>query len=150
MARKATKAAAKTSAKTNTKPATKSSAKAAAKAVAADKKNAGKNISKNRIKELRLEKGYSQVELAVLTGVQQESISAYEKGKNYPNMDVLMRMADLFDVTIDYIVYHSNVRRLMSVPKGFDYDIEYLIETWSQIPKGKRKILKDLLEALKD
>lgn len=139
----------KTTSKNSTKPVTKAGAKVAAKAAAEEKKNAGKNISKNRIKELRLEKGYSQVELAVLTGVQQESISAYEKGKNYPNMDVLMRMADLFDVTIDYIVYHSNVRRLMTVPDGFDYDIEYLIETWGQIPASKRKIMKELLEALK-
>lgn len=113
-------------------------------------KTTSKNTSRNRIKELRLEKGYSQVELAKLTGVQQESISAYEKGKNYPNMEVLMKMSELFDVTIDYMVYNSDVRKLASVPEGFDYNIEYLIDTWGAISVEKRRILRELLEALKD
>lgn len=64
----------------------------------------------NRIAELRKEKNMSQISLGMKLNVSQKMISAYENGKNEPSIDLLMRMADIFHVSIDYIVGYSENR----------------------------------------
>ena len=46
----------------------------------------------NRIKELRESKGMTQVRLSIELEVSQETVSAYEKGKHYPSVEVLMKL----------------------------------------------------------
>lgn len=64
----------------------------------------------NRIAELRKEKRMNQISLALKLNVSQKIISAYENGKNEPSIDLLMRMADLFNVSIDYLIGYSDSR----------------------------------------
>ena len=58
----------------------------------------------NRIKELRIAKGLRQIDLAEKLGVLQSTISHWENGKVEPDMDFLMKIASLFDTTIDCVV----------------------------------------------
>jgi len=67
----------------------------------------------NRIKLLREEKLMTQVRLSIELEVSQETISAYEIGKHYPSVKSLLRMAELFNASIDYIMGLSSVRKLM-------------------------------------
>ena len=55
----------------------------------------------NRIAELRKEKNMSQISLGMKLNVSQKMISAYENGKNEPSIDLLIRMADIFHVSIE-------------------------------------------------
>ena len=64
----------------------------------------------NRIAGLRKEKKMSQISLGMKLNVSQKMISAYENGKNEPSIDLLMRMADIFHASIDYIVGYSENR----------------------------------------
>ena len=64
----------------------------------------------NRIAELRKEKRMNQISLAMKLNVSQKMISAYENGKNEPSIDLLMRMADLFNVSTDYLIGYSDSR----------------------------------------
>ena len=64
----------------------------------------------NRIAELRKEKRMSQISLGMKLNVSQKMISAYENGINEPSIDLLMRMADIFHASIDYIVGYSDNR----------------------------------------
>ncbi len=64
----------------------------------------------NRIAELRKERKMSQISLGMKLNVSQKMISAYENGKNEPSIDLLMRMADIFHASIDYIVGYSENR----------------------------------------
>lgn len=64
----------------------------------------------NRIKELRLEYGVSQKELASLIGVSSATISMWESGKRNPKEFYLHRMSDLFKVSIDYILFKTNIK----------------------------------------
>ena len=59
---------------------------------------------KNRIKDLREDRDLRQVDLANATGIDQRTISNYESGKTNPDSDALIRMADFFHVSIDYLV----------------------------------------------
>lgn len=64
----------------------------------------------NRIRELRQEKKITQLQLSIELDVTQETISAYEHDRHHPSVASLMKMADLFDSSMDYIMGLSNVR----------------------------------------
>lgn len=58
----------------------------------------------NKIKELRKGIGMSQQELADYLKITRLTLSNYEKEKTDPGIDVLIKIATYFDVTIDYLV----------------------------------------------
>lgn len=64
----------------------------------------------NRISELRKEKHLNQIGLAMKLNISQYMVSAYETGRHQPAMDMLIQLADFFDVSIDYLVGRSNIR----------------------------------------
>ena len=64
----------------------------------------------NRIRQLREEIGMTQVRLSIELEVSQETISAYENGKHYPSMVSAIRLMEIFNVGVDYIMGFSNVR----------------------------------------
>ena len=63
-----------------------------------------------RIKELREEKDMLQDELAEAIGMTRQGVSAYETGIREPNIEKLIQIADIFDVSIDYLVGRTNKR----------------------------------------
>ncbi|MEC0140436.1 helix-turn-helix transcriptional regulator [Paenibacillus macerans] len=69
------------------------------------------NVMGTRIKELRLQKGLTQDELAEILGVNRANISNYERGQvtNIPS-DKLDIMADLFKTNVDYIMGRTDVK----------------------------------------
>lgn len=58
---------------------------------------------KDRLKELRLAKGLSQVALADALGVSKSIIGAYETGDRKPSYEAQEELADFFNVSIDYL-----------------------------------------------
>ncbi len=56
-----------------------------------------------RIKELRLEKGLNQEQLANILGIGKASVSDWETGKSEPVFSNVILLADFFDVSIDYL-----------------------------------------------
>lgn len=61
-----------------------------------------------RLKYLRKHNRYTQDELATILFLDKSSISKYENNRNIPENDVLTRMADLFNVSIDYLLCRTN------------------------------------------
>jgi transcriptional regulator with XRE-family HTH domain len=59
----------------------------------------------DRIKQLRQERQWTQAELAEKIGIKQKQISAYERGVNSPSTDFLIKIADAFDVTLDFLAF---------------------------------------------
>lgn len=56
------------------------------------------------IRSLRLDKGYTQKQIAEYLGVSQNTYSQYEIGViNYP-VDALMKLADFYEVSVDYLL----------------------------------------------
>ncbi len=54
-----------------------------------------------RLKKEREKKGWSQTELAEKIHVSRQSVSKWETGKNYPSIEVIIDLSDLFNITID-------------------------------------------------
>jgi len=53
---------------------------------------------------LRLARGLTQQELAKYLGISPVTISGYENGHREPTIEMLERIADYFDVTVDYLL----------------------------------------------
>lgn len=62
-----------------------------------------KNLFSVRLKELRLQHGFSQEELAEKIGIKQNSYSDWENGKCKPNYEKLEKLADFFGVSLDWL-----------------------------------------------
>lgn len=60
-----------------------------------------------RIKQLREEKGWTLEYIATRVNVTNQTISNWEKGKTEPDIGSLIRLAELFQVTVDYLIAHD-------------------------------------------
>ncbi len=68
----------------------------------------------NRIKSLREEAGIAQKELAKHFNVAQNTVSSWETGKRDPDTETVIRIANFFDVTIDYVLGNSDIKKAPS------------------------------------
>lgn len=62
------------------------------------------NITANRIRSLREDRDMRQADVAAKTGIDQRSISNYETGKTKPDSEAIIRLADCFGVSCDYLL----------------------------------------------
>lgn len=63
-----------------------------------------------RIRELRNEQRITQLKMALDLNMSQNTISRYENGEREPGIAELIRIADYFHVSIDYLVGRSDSR----------------------------------------
>lgn len=64
----------------------------------------------DRLRELRKERGLTLDWVSVGTNINSVYLSRYETGKVSPSIPTLIRLADYYDVSIDYLVGRSDVR----------------------------------------
>lgn len=58
-----------------------------------------------KLKALRLEKGYTQEKLAEMTDVSKRTLINYEQGRCYPKQTAILgKLASIFDVSVDYLI----------------------------------------------
>ena len=65
------------------------------------------NLGEN-IKKLRKEKSLSQEQLAEMLNVSRQAVSKWESGKTYPDIDNLILLKDIFNVTLDDLVINGD------------------------------------------
>lgn len=58
----------------------------------------------NRLKKLRRDKNLSQAALGGILGVVQSTIGMYESGQREPDSETLIKIAEFFEVTVDYLI----------------------------------------------
>ena len=59
---------------------------------------------KTNLKQLRKNKGYTQIAVQMKTGIEQALLSKFENGERVPPTETLIKLADFYDVSIDYIL----------------------------------------------
>ena len=65
------------------------------------------------IKNLRLlreENGISQQKLAEMLNISQQAVFKYEKTASEPDISMLIKIADIFNVTVDYLIGNSDIK----------------------------------------
>ena len=69
-----------------------------------------KIILKTRIRELRKEQCETQVQVANALGIAESHYQRYERGAGLPNIENLWKLADHFEVSVDYLIGRSEER----------------------------------------
>ena len=60
------------------------------------------------LREIRKKKGYNQLKVAMDLNISREAISLYETGQRSPDIDMLVKFSEYFDVSIDYLITGKN------------------------------------------
>lgn len=64
----------------------------------------------DRLKELRNKAGLKQSELGEKVGVSASTIGMYEQGRRSPDREMLIKLSNVFNVTLDYLVDNNNIK----------------------------------------
>ena len=83
-----------------------------------------------RLKELRKEKGLTQADLSSRMGYGYTTIGNYEKGRNEPSLSDLMLICEVLDVSADYLVGLSDVRKPYMIPEKEELEHIYRQTRW--------------------
>lgn len=100
----------------------------------------------NRIRELREEKGITQISLSIKLEVSQETISAYENGKYYPSVKSLIKLRQILGVSIDYILGLSDTRYPPTNINNLKKDEILIIEKYKKMDDYGRERIKGYLD----
>lgn len=107
--------------------------------------------SRNRIRELRKNLNLSQEGLAAILGTTQQAVSRMEIGTYDIPTDLLIKMSKIFNVTTDYILGCSDIKRDLSgqVRMNHEMDRYYdIVLRYQRLTDINRKTLMTLLERL--
>lgn len=61
-------------------------------------------MTNNRIRTLREAQSMTQFELATRLGVQSPAVYKWERGLNYPSVEMALKLADIFGCSLDYLL----------------------------------------------
>ena len=64
----------------------------------------------NKLKQLRIEKGYTQIKMQMLTGIDQSDYSKLENGKRYFTFEQCRKLALALDTSMDYLADLTDVK----------------------------------------
>jgi transcriptional regulator with XRE-family HTH domain len=99
----------------------------------------------SRIKLLRKEKNLSQGELAQQVGTDARQISRYENGHITPSVEVVAKLAQVLDVSVDYLLFEDSPRRPLKVE---DQDLLEKLQDVQHLSEEDRTSILHILDAL--
>ncbi|MXP74078.1 helix-turn-helix domain-containing protein [Lachnospiraceae bacterium WCA-9-b2] len=106
----------------------------------------------SRIKQLREKRGIIQETLAAELGITQQMLSKYERDITLIKVDILKKIAMYFNVTTDYLLGTSDVKRdlqgQMRVNKTLDEYFD-LIEVYKDLDQYDREVVWSVMQAVK-
>ena len=70
-----------------------------------------------RLKQLREDAGYSQYSFAAAFGTKQSTVGGWESGAREPKIETLIKLANFFNVSTDYLLGKDNNVPTISIPK---------------------------------
>lgn len=102
----------------------------------------------NRLRQLRLENNMTQEDLSKELNVSRATVGRYENDDRFPDKDTLKNIADIFNVSTDYLLGRINMKNLDIISKESIYGIYGDVEDYRNI-KNKIKdklILNDIIK----
>lgn len=105
----------------------------------------------NRLKELRKQKGLTLVELGKEVNLANNTLNRYERGIREPNISMLIKLADYFNVSVDYLIGREPRGKTIKSYHYYVIDDDYTLKKLGvTAPTSEMPILdKSELEALK-
>lgn len=99
------------------------------------------------------EKGLKNADIARETGISNMTLSDWKKGKSTPKQDKLMKIADYFGVTVEYLMTgenskHSDEDTLLDVQISEDFELKEAIKKYYALNDRKKKHVIELINLL--
>ena len=94
--------------------------------------------------ELRQDRGLTQKELGKILSVSTGTISTYENGVHYPDLEKLVQLADYFQVSTDYLLgrrEYTKTARAAQTCHSQDETLTKIIHGLLQLPEDRRQAL---------
>lgn len=104
----------------------------------------------DKLKELRLESGLLQKEVAQSIGVSPQTYCYYENGINKPDPEMLIKIADFFEVSVDYLLGRSDDSGniMIDIDRFYSPEERQLIEDFRQLNSYKKELVKNTITAM--
>ena len=99
-----------------------------------------------RLKMIRGEANMKQKEFAELLGIATTTYSGYESGKHEPNIDFLIKIADMYNLSLDYVVGRSVNKGGIADDEVNQFLNDNLVEPLKQEGKTKVEIMEDIYQ----
>jgi len=97
-----------------------------------------------KLKELRIKKGWSQGQLGKKIGADLQRISKYERGVMWPTMELMVRLAKAFDVSVDYLIREEEN---IAINKIKNQELLHKIEEVNGLPEEDQHTIISFLDA---
>lgn len=94
----------------------------------------------NRLKELRKARKLSQEDLGKVINISGRNISYLEAGERSPSPEILNKLADVFDVSVDYLLGRSGLRQA---------EAEQVLSLFKDLPEEAVSEMKDYLSYIR-
>ena len=94
-----------------------------------------------KIRNLRENKGINQEKLGKMLGLSASTVGMYEQGRRQPDNETLIKIAEFFDVSTDYLLGITEVKNY-NKPYAENIDKELFVKLSSLNKKEKEKMLK--------
>ena len=90
----------------------------------------------HRLKQLRRDKHLTQVQVAERIGVTASMVSSYETDIRLPSYEVMLRIADVFGVSVDYLLGRQE-KRLLDVSELSEEEVAVVCDLVNILKKRK-------------
>ncbi len=98
-----------------------------------------------RLRQLREQRGLTQVRLAELLGMAPRSYNRWERGGNTPHLDMLIRIADILQVNLDELVGRADPQ---TQPLIHNHDLHQLVRQLDELPDEDQRALIRVMDGL--
>lgn len=101
----------------------------------------------DRLKEIRTDNNLTQSELGKILGVGKTTISMYENGNSTPNDEIKLKIAEHFNISLDYLLGKTDIKNYTEDPNitiALHSDTDY-----DELPKEAKDEINNFIEFIK-
>lgn len=101
----------------------------------------------DRLKEIRTDNNLTQSELGKILGVGKTTISMYENGNSTPNDEIKLKIAEHFNISLDYLLGKTDIKNYTDDPNitiALHSDTDY-----DELPKEAKDEINNFIEFIK-
>lgn len=101
------------------------------------------------LKALRESAAVSQKQLAEAIGVSQQSINKYENHNIEPDIETLIRIADYFNTSVDYLIGHTSVKHKIENVTAYELNAEEsrIVDNYRKLSKKQRSCVVTVIDS---
>lgn len=109
----------------------------------------------SRIKSMRELTGMQQQELCSILDIEQSTLANYESGRRIPNDEIKIKIANYFNVTLDYL-FDRDTLSISPGDKKIPYDLKEVLDDQllmfegELVPETDKEVLKQMLIAMRE